>query len=69
MQRGYYSLLVKDYSPEVHQIQVYSSEVCLLSKQKQVTDHLRFALGRVRVYWNLYTINNLSTIKDKFYGL
>ena len=49
MQTGYYSLLVNDYSPEAQPMQVYSSVIQLLSKQKQVIDHTKFALSRVRM--------------------
>ena len=48
MQQGYHSLLLKDYSPEVEEKYVYSSQVQLVSNQKQVTDHLKYALSRVR---------------------
>jgi len=49
MQRGYYSLLLKDYMPEVLQNQkyVYSSQVQLVSNQKEVTNHLKYALSKV----------------------
>ena len=49
MQQGYYSLLLKDYSPEVEQKYVYSSEVQLVSNQRQVIDHLKYALNKVRI--------------------
>ena len=52
MQRGYYSLLLKDYSPDAEQKQVYSSQVQFVSSQKQVVDHLKYALHRVKLILN-----------------
>ena len=49
MQRGYFSLLLEDYSPQVFPDQkyVYSSLVKRLSSQEQVVDHLKFAFKQV----------------------
>ena len=49
MQRGYFSLLLEDYSPQIYPDQkyVYSSLVEHLSSQEQVVDHLKFAFKQV----------------------
>jgi len=50
MQKGYFSLLVKDYSNIVeHRLKyVYSSKVKFLSNQKEIFSHLEYAFERVR---------------------
>lgn len=49
MQRGYFSLLLEHYTPQVYldQKYVYSSLVERLSSQEQVIDHLKFAFKQV----------------------
>ena len=51
MQKGYYSLLLKDYTDTAvdhRQLKyVYTSEVKVLSNQREVFDHLKFAFQRV----------------------
>ena len=50
MQKGYYSLLLKDYSEtlDLRKLKhVYTSEVKILSNQEAVIDHLQFAFQRV----------------------
>lgn len=49
LQRGYYSLLLKDYAPEIEGKYVYSSRVQFVSSQKEVLDHMKYALSRVRI--------------------
>ena len=52
MQRGYFSLLLEDYFPQVYPDQkyVYSSLVERLSSQEQVINHLKFAFEQVKSY-------------------
>lgn len=52
MQRGYFSLLLEDYFPQVYSDQkyVYSSLVERLSNQEQVVGHLKFAFKQVTNY-------------------
>ena len=49
MQRGYFSLLLENYSPQVYSDQkyVYSSLVERLSSQEQVVDRLKYAFNQV----------------------
>ena len=49
MQKGYFSLLVKDYSNVVqHRLKyIYSSQVKILTKQEEVFSHLEYAFQRV----------------------
>ena len=49
MQRGYFSLLLENYPPQVYPDQkyVYSSLVKRLSSQEQVVDHLKYAFKQV----------------------
>ena len=45
-------MLLKDYSPDTEQKHVYSSQVQFVSSQKQVVDHLKYALSRVKLIPN-----------------
>ena len=68
MQKGYFSLLVKDYSNIVDQRlkYIYSSKVKVLSNQEQIFNHLEYAFQRVSgskiAIYTVYIIMHLLVI-------
>lgn len=68
MQRGYFSLLLKDYSPRVYTDQkyVYSSWVKLLSSQEEVTDHLKFAFNQVGIIISYSATTYITMCKFRY---